>query len=45
MRDYFEFLMEHLLSCGEKNNSEIELPHIAKNQVKMEFRKTETIAV
>lgn len=39
MRDYFDFLMEQLLSCSENNTCGIELPHIAKNQVKIEFRK------
>lgn len=40
MRDYFDFLMEQLLSCSEINNKNgIDLPHIAKNQVKLEFRK------
>ncbi len=40
MRDYFDFLMEQLLSCSEINNKNgIELPYIEKNQVKLEFRK------
>lgn len=40
MHDYFDFLMEQLLSCSEINNKNgIDLPHIAKNQVKLEFRK------
>ena len=40
MRDYFDFLMEQLLSCSEANNKNgIELPYIEKKQVKLEFRK------
>lgn len=40
MRDYFNLLMEQLLSCSEINNKNgIELPYIEKNQVKLEFRK------
>ena len=41
MRNYFEFLMEQLLSCGKdpRETSEPVLNNIDKKQIKLEFRK------
>lgn len=41
MRNYFEFLMEQLLSCGKdpREISEPVLNNIDKKQIKLEFRK------